>query len=70
MSAIDFATIDELAPDIGEIDVPCPICGPERRKLTNRRRKVMRIWRLEPGTSLRTVRRARTCPRRLLKAAD
>jgi hypothetical protein len=49
MSAIDFATIDRLAPDRGAIDVPCPICGPERRSPINRRRKVLRVWRLEPG---------------------
>jgi Toprim domain-containing protein len=46
--AIDFTTIDELAPQIGVLDVPCPLCGPERRSAINRRRKVLRIWRLEP----------------------
>jgi hypothetical protein len=44
---IDLATIDKLAPDIGVIDVACPICGPERRSPINRRRKVLRVWRLE-----------------------
>jgi hypothetical protein len=46
---IDLATIDRLAPNTGVIDVPCPICGPERRSPINRRRKVLRVWRLEPG---------------------
>jgi len=46
---IDLATIDKLAPDTGVIDVACPICGPERRSPINRRRKVLRVWRLEPG---------------------
>jgi hypothetical protein len=49
MNAIDFATIDKLAPRRGVVNVPCPICGPERRSKANRRRKVMRIWRLEPS---------------------
>jgi len=47
--AIDFAIIDRLAPRIGVVDGPCPLCGPERRLPANRRRKVLRIWRLEPG---------------------
>jgi hypothetical protein len=46
---IDLATIDKLAPNTGVIDVACPICGPERRTPINRRRKVLRVWRLEPG---------------------
>src|SRR5215472_4089238 len=46
---IDLATIDKLAPDTGVIDVACPLCGPERRSPLNRRRKVLRVWRVEPG---------------------
>src|SRR6516165_10840359 len=46
---IDLATIAELARGrFGTFDVPCPMCGPERRSAINRRRKVMRVWRLEP----------------------
>ena len=30
-------------------DVPCPLCGPERRSPANRKRKVLRIWRTEHG---------------------
>ena len=33
----------------GTLDVPCPLCGPDRRHPLNRRRKVMRIWRHDPG---------------------
>jgi len=33
----------------GTFDVACPLCGPERRKAINRRRKVLRVWRLERG---------------------
>lgn len=34
---------------MGVQDVPCPRCGPERRSPTNRRRKVLRIWRISPA---------------------
>jgi hypothetical protein len=33
----------------GRFDVPCPMCGPERQSPTNRRRCVLRVWRLELG---------------------
>jgi hypothetical protein len=33
----------------GVIDVPCPECGPLRRTVKNQRRKVLRVWRGEPG---------------------
>jgi hypothetical protein len=47
---IDIATIEGLAfGRFGTFDVACPLCGPERRKPINRRRKVLRIWRLEQG---------------------
>jgi hypothetical protein len=29
---------------VGRHDVPCPVCGPERRSPVNRSRKVMRLW--------------------------
>jgi len=31
------------------VDVPCPVCGPDRRRPGNRRRRVLRIWHDEPG---------------------
>lgn len=34
---------------LGTFDVPCPVCGPERRSAANQKRKVLRIWRLAPG---------------------
>jgi hypothetical protein len=47
---INIATIEDLAfGRFGTFDVACPLCGPERRKPINRRRKVLRVWRLEPG---------------------
>src|SRR5438552_4507323 len=29
---------------LGTHDVPCPVCGPERRSPINQRRKVLRVW--------------------------
>jgi hypothetical protein len=34
---------------LGTFDVPCPVCGPDRLAAINRRRPVLRVWRLEPG---------------------
>jgi len=34
---------------MGVQDAPCPRCGPERRSPANRRRKVLRIWRISPS---------------------
>src|SRR5262245_15981640 len=34
---------------LGTHDLPCPLCGPEKRSPANRVRKVLRIWRLDPG---------------------
>jgi Toprim domain len=34
---------------IGQFDVACPMCGPEKRSAANRVRKVLRIWQLEEG---------------------
>jgi hypothetical protein len=33
----------------GISDVPCPLCGPERRAPANRVRRVLRVWNLSPG---------------------
>jgi hypothetical protein len=33
---------------LGTYDIPCPSCGPLRRSRINQRRKVLRVWRLEP----------------------
>lgn len=46
--AIDHANLVELAGSIGVHDVACPLCGPERRSPVNRRRKVLRVWRIAP----------------------
>jgi len=34
---------------MGTFDCPCPACGPNRRASANRLRKVLRIWRSDPG---------------------
>ena len=46
--AFDLRTIDYLTGGkLGVHDVPCPLCSPTR-KPTNRRKRVLRIWRLDP----------------------
>ena len=39
----------EIGAKLGTYDIPCPSCGPLRRSRLNQRRKVLRVWRLEPG---------------------
>jgi hypothetical protein len=47
---IDLAFIDQItAGRLGQHDIACPICGPMRRAPVNQRRKVLRIWRVDPG---------------------
>jgi Toprim domain len=33
----------------GPHDVPCPLCGPLKRSARGRRKRTLRIWRVEPG---------------------
>jgi hypothetical protein len=50
MTALDLAVIDRLTNGkIGTINVACPVCGPERRSPVNQRRRVLRIWRIDPN---------------------
>lgn len=47
---LGLTTIDSLTGGrLGRHDAPCPFCGPTKRAAVNRRRKVLRIWRLDPG---------------------
>jgi hypothetical protein len=47
---ITLAGIDALTGRrLGAFDVSCPLCGPLRRSARNQRKRVMRIWRTEPG---------------------
>jgi hypothetical protein len=49
-AALDLQTIDELTGGgLGRFDVRCLSCGPERRSPANQRRRVMRVWRLDPS---------------------
>jgi hypothetical protein len=49
-SGISLAQIDHATGGrIGTFDMACPLCGPYRKSPVNQRRKVLRIWRLEPG---------------------
>ena len=41
--------VDLISRRFGTHDVPCPLCGPERRSPVNRKRRVLRIWHLEEG---------------------
>jgi hypothetical protein len=47
---LDLAHIErEIGAKLGTFDIPCPDCGPLRRSRINQHRKVLRVWRLEPG---------------------
>jgi putative DNA primase/helicase len=47
---IDYQQLDALCGGrLGTRDVPCPLCGPDRRDPANRKRRVLRIWHKEPG---------------------
>lgn len=47
---IGLRDIDHLTGGrLGTHDVPCPECGPERRSLANRTRRVLRVWRVAEG---------------------
>ena len=48
VSALDLPIIAQLAHGrFGMFDAACPQCGPERRKPINKRKPVLRIWRLD-----------------------
>ena len=48
--ALDRDLVDRLTGGrLGRFDLPCPACGPWRRAPANRRRRVLRLWRLDPG---------------------
>ena len=44
-ASISFSTLGSLTGGrFGTFDVPCPICGPDRRAPVNRKRRVLRVW--------------------------
>lgn len=48
--AITYTTLSEvIAPHFGIYDVACPLCGPDRRRESNRNRTVFRVWYISPG---------------------
>jgi hypothetical protein len=48
-TGLNLKMIDELtAGKLGVHDTPCPLCSPTR-KPANRRKRVLRIWHLDPG---------------------
>jgi hypothetical protein len=49
-NALRYAHLSSLVGDrFGVHDVACPLCGPDRRLASNRRRKVLRVWHTAPG---------------------
>jgi hypothetical protein len=49
-SVLSFAELQQLTGNrLGAHDVPCPICGPDRRSAINQRRKVLRVWQITPS---------------------
>jgi hypothetical protein len=47
---ISYAALEQITEHhLGTIDIPCPLCGPDRQAETNRRRKVLRVWHTVPG---------------------
>lgn len=49
-TALKLDEVDRLTGRrIGTFDCPCPFCGPDRRSPVNRRRPVLRLWRVDPG---------------------
>jgi hypothetical protein len=47
---ISYVAFESIAENhLGTFDIPCPICGPDRRSENNRRRKVFRVWHTAPG---------------------
>jgi hypothetical protein len=49
-AALSLADIDDATSGrLGVADIACPLCGPSRHTAANRRRPVMRVWRLDPS---------------------
>jgi hypothetical protein len=49
-AALSLSDIDALIDRaIGRFDVACPLCGPGCSSPSNQRRRVLRVWRLEPS---------------------
>src|SRR5580698_3715121 len=63
MSAIiTNAALAEVIPShFGTYDVACPICGPDRRSESNRRRKVLRVWHNSTGFMTYSCARCGVC---------
>jgi hypothetical protein len=50
LAVLDLPAIDEVTGGhLGHHDVACPLCGPSCRSPINQRRRVLRIWRLDPA---------------------
>jgi hypothetical protein len=40
---------DIMGSKFGALDAPCPLCGPQRQRSANQRRKTLRLWCAEPS---------------------
>jgi hypothetical protein len=50
MTILSFDQVREMTcGKFGAVDVPCPLCGPERRSIVNRHRKTLRLGCTEPS---------------------
>jgi hypothetical protein len=50
MPIVSYAVLEQITEQrLGTFDFPCPLCGPDRRSESNRRRKVLRVWHTSPG---------------------
>jgi Toprim domain len=50
VNGVTFEQLQDLRRGrFGEIDVPCPLCGPDRRSPVNQRREVLRLWCDDPN---------------------
>lgn len=51
-TALSIADIEGLTQgQPGVVDVACPLCGPDRTSMTNRTRRVLRVWREGDGSA-------------------
>jgi hypothetical protein len=45
LGSIPYAELEEVTDGhFGTFDIPCPLCGPPRKSVANRRRPVLRVW--------------------------
>jgi hypothetical protein len=49
-TAISLDEVDQLTSGrLGTHDVPCPLCGPQKLSRSKQNKRVLRVWRIDPG---------------------